>query len=127
MIMKPSVFDLYKLQQFVYTLPQNSQLLQHIDYALKMINFYRIQYMSLSDLTNFIENDKEPYSQFYHPAVHAARSFISISDYILTESVDQSMSEEVMNKLENTRYCFRIVLNIVLFIVMVNVIHLQLF
>lgn len=101
--MKPFVFDLYKLHQFVFTLPKNSQLLQYMDYALKMINFYRIQYMSLSDLTNFIENDKEPYSQFYHPAVHAARSFISISDYILTESVDQSMSEEVMNKLENTR------------------------
>lgn len=125
--MKPFVFDIYKLQQFSFTLPRNSQLPQYIEYALKMINYYRIQYMSLTDLTNFIENNKEPYSQFYHPAVHAARSFISISDYLLTENVDQSMSEEVMNKLQNARYLFEKVLTVVLSIVIENVVHPLLF
>lgn len=68
-----------------------------------MINIFRHQQMNFSELTQLIENDKEPYSQFYHPAVHAARSYVTIQDYEPTTIVDKVISKEVMNKLSNEK------------------------
>lgn len=70
-------------------------------HAIKIINLFRKQLMSFSDLTTLIETDNEPYSQFYHPAVHAARSYITMADYEPTSNLDGSESAKVMKKLDN--------------------------
>ena len=59
--------------------------------------------MSFSDLRTIIEDDKAPYSQFYHPAVHAARSFLIIEDYESNEIATTSEGEEALRKLENQK------------------------
>ena len=60
--------------------------------------------MSFSDLTNLIETDNEPYSQFYHPAVHAARSYVTIDNYEPTSNIEPTESLKVMKKLDNPTY-----------------------
>lgn len=110
---------------FFIQLPPKSPIPVVIDQTIKVVNLLRHQFMSFSDLMVLIESNSEPYSQFYHPAIHAPRSYITIDDYESTNIIDEQTSKQVLNKLNNKTYKFKFKFKIVNFIVHLIVIHLK--
>lgn len=81
--------------------------------AIEYLNAYRYQYMSFEDVKELVESNKEPYSQYYHPAIYAARCFETISDYKPTDLISSDDQIKVMKKLENSRFSFIVFLFII--------------
>ena len=101
--------DLYINERGVFlylnTSHASPELQSLVQTAFSTLAQYRHQLIGVDRIKVLINGDNEAYNFTPHPAPYAARSYVTIRDYIPTDCIDERSQSEVMKKMENNR-CF---------------------
>lgn len=104
--------DLYINERGVYlyfnTSHASPELQGLVRTAFSTLAQYRHQLIGIDRIKVLINGDNEAYNFMPHPAPYAARSYVTIDDYMPTDCIDEDSRIEVMKKMENNRYLFSI-------------------